>query len=69
MMIRLIITLMESCPTQSKARFSYVVEVGFVPEPPQLYGVAALVAGEPHVHWLRCKEISHSVHGNRRQLM
>jgi hypothetical protein len=32
------------------------MEVGFVPEPPQLYGIAALVAGESHVHWLQCND-------------
>jgi len=45
---------------------NYVMEVGFVPEPPQLYGIAALVAGESHVHWLQCnamtQEISHGIH-------
>jgi hypothetical protein len=29
------------------------MEVGFVPEPPQLYGIAALVAGESHMHRLQ----------------
>ena len=32
---------------------TYVMEVGFVPEPPQVYGITALVAREPHMHRLQ----------------
>lgn len=48
---------MESCGMQARIvrdeESNYVMEVGLVPEPTQLYGIAALVAGESNMHRLQ----------------